>query len=132
MKNILINKDFLPKEYVINIKCKNAKEEKRGLYILTLIALILLPFSLSSINIKKEVKIKEVNAVSTDYTNKEEVLFWASLNCENLMGTVNKNNGSINVNTKEKLEELSNNEKLSITNIYYLEGDKYKVELTKR
>lgn len=132
MRKRFVNKDFLPKEYINERVIKNSKEEKRGLYILVIIALILLPFSLSSINIKEEVKIESVETTSTNDTNKDEVSFWVSLNSENVKGNVNKNNASLQVDTKEALEKLINNEKISINNIYYLEDDKYKIELTKR
>lgn len=53
MQKKFINKNFLPTEYINDKVIKDSKDEKRGLYILIITALILLPFSLSSINTKE-------------------------------------------------------------------------------
>ena len=66
MQKKFINKNFLPIEYVNDKVRKDSKDEKRGLYILIITALILLPFSLRSINTKEEVKIENVEYASAN------------------------------------------------------------------
>ena len=110
---------------------KDSKDEKRGLYILIITALILLPFSLSSINTKEEVKIENVESASTNGIKKDEVIFWLSLNKNGIKGNIAKNNASLECN-KETLKKLSKDDNVSINNVYYLCDDKYKIELTKR
>ena len=79
MQKKFINKNFLPTEYINDKVIKDTKDEKRGLYILIITALILLPLSLSSINTKEEVKIENVESASTNCIKKDEVIFWLSL-----------------------------------------------------
>ncbi|MEO2509369.1 hypothetical protein ABHA01_16455 [Clostridium paraputrificum] len=132
MQKKFINKNFLPTEYINDKIIKDSKDEKRGLYILIITALILLPFSLSSINTKEEVKIENVESASTNCIKKDEVIFWLSLNKNGIKGNIAKNNASLEISNKETLEKLSEDDKVSINNIYYLGDDKYKIELTKR
>ena len=132
MQKKFINKNFLPTEYINDKVIKDSKDEKRGLYILIITALILLPFSLSSINTKEEVKIENVESASTNCIKKDEVIFWLSLNKNGIKGNIAKNNASLEISNKETLEKLSEDDKVSINNIYYLGDDKYKIELTKR
>ena len=132
MQKKFINKNFLPIEYVNDKVRKDSKDEKRGLYILIITALILLPFSLRSINTKEEVKIENVEYASANCIKKDEVIFWLSLNQNGVKGNIVKNNASLEVSNNETLEQLSKDDKVSINNIYYLGDDKYKIELTKR
>ena len=132
MQKKFINKNFLPTEYINDKVIKDTKDEKRGLYILIITALILLPLSLSSINTKEEVKIENVESASTNCIKKDEVIFWLSLNKNGVKGNIVKNNASLEVSNNETLEQLSKDDKVSINNIYYLGDDKYKIELTKR
>ena len=132
MQKKFINKNFLPTEYINDKVIKDSKDEKRGLYILIITALILLPLSLSSINTKEEVKIENVESASTNCIKKDEVIFWLSLNKNGRKGNIAKNNASLEISNKETLEKLSEDDKVSINNIYYLGDDKYKIELTKR
>ena len=132
MQKKFINKNFLPTEYINDKVIKDSKDEKRGLYILIITALILLPFSLSSINTKEEVKIENVESASTNCIKKDEVIFWLSLNKNGIKGNIAKNNASLEISNKETLEKLSEDDRVSINNIYYLGDDKYKIELTKR
>lgn len=132
MQKKFINKNFLPIEYVNDKVMKDSKDEKRGLYILIITALILLPFSLRSINTKEEVKIENVETASTNFIKKDEVIFWLNLNKNGIKGNIAKNNASLEVSNKETLEKLSKDDKVSINNIYYLGDDKYKIELIKR
>lgn len=132
MQKKFINKNFLPTEYINDKVIKDSKDEKRGLYILIITALILLPLSLSSINTKEEVKIENVESASTNCIKKDEVIFWLSLNKNGIKGNIAKNNASLEISNKEALEKLSEDDRISINNIYYLGDDKYKIELTKR
>lgn len=132
MKKKFINKNFLPTEYINDKVIKDSKDEKRGLYILIITALILLPLSLSSINTKEEVKIENVESASTNCIKKDEVIFWISLNKNGIKGNIAKNNASLEISNKETLKKLSEDDRVSINNIYYLGDDKYKIELTKR
>lgn len=132
MQKKFINKNFLPIEYVNDKVRKDSKDEKRGLYILIITALILLPLSLSSINTKEEVKIENVEYASANCIKKDEVIFWLSLNKNGVKGNIVKNNASLEVSNNETLEQLSKDDKVSINNIYYLGDDKYKIELIKR
>ena len=132
MQKKFINKNFLPTEYINDKVIKDTKDEKRGLYILIITALILLPLSLSSINTKEEVKIENVESASTNCIKKDEVTFWLSLNKNGIKGNIAKNNASLEISNKETLEKLSEDDRVSINNIYYLGDDKYKIELTKR
>ena len=132
MQKKFINKNFLPIEYVNDKVRKDSKDEKRGLYILIITALILLPFSLRRINTKEEVKIENVEYASANCIKKDEVIFWLSLNKNGVKGNIVKNNASLEVSNNETLEQLSKDDKVSINNIYYLGDDKYKIELIKR
>lgn len=132
MQKKFINKNFLPTEYINDKVIKDSKDEKRGLYILIITALILLPFSLSSINTKEEVKIENVESASTNGIKKDEVIFWLSLNKNGIKGNIAKNNASLEISNKETLKKLSKDDNVSINNVYYLGDDKYKIELTKR
>lgn len=132
MQKKFINKNFLPTEYINDKVMKDSKDEKRGLYILIITALILLPFSLSSINTKEEVKIENVESASTNGIKKDEVIFWLSLNKNGIKGNIAKNNASLEISNKETLKKLSKDDNVSINNVYYLGDDKYKIELTKR
>ena len=132
MQKKFINKNFLPIEYVNDKVRKDSKDEKRGLYILIITALILLPFLLRSINTKEEVKIENVENASANCIKKDEVIFWLSLNKNGVKGNIVKNNASLEVINNETLEQLSKDDKVSINNIYYLGDDKYKIELIKR
>ena len=132
MQKKFINKNFLQIEYVNDKVRKDSKDEKRGLYILIITALILLPFSLRSINTKEEVKIENVEYASANCIKKDEVIFWLSLNKNGVKGNIVKNNASLEVSNNETLEQLSKDDKVSINNIYYLGDDKYKIELIKR
>ena len=49
-----------------------------------------------------------------------------------IKGNIAKNNASLEISNKETLEKLSEDDRVSINNIYYLGDDKYKIELTKR
>ena len=132
LKTYIEDKNFLPIEYVNDKVRKDSKDEKRGLYILIITALILLPFLLRSINTKEEVKIENVEYASANCIKKDEVIFWLSLNKNGVKGNIVKNNASLEVINNETLEQLSKDDKVSINNIYYLGDDKYKIELIKR
>lgn len=126
------NKNFLPEGYVKEKDGTTAKEEKRGLFLLLILALAMLPFAVKGINTNKNDKIINVEEQVEKYISKENVLFWLDLNYDGIQGDTNTNSASLEIDSKNVLESLSKNEKISINTINSIGDNKYKIELVKR
>ncbi|MGL4108152.1 hypothetical protein [Clostridium sp. LP20] len=127
-----IKKDFLPSSFVEMKVNETNRGDRRGLVLLSIIALILLPIGIKElgINKKEEVGKKLVNA-GESYISKEEVFKWIEIPSKGVSGSFSEKGGKVIVRDKKILEEICEKEGFSINTIEYLGEDKYKIEVMK-
>ena len=129
MKRYLANKDFIPISFIESKKKNGSKGDRRGLMILTVIALILLPFLFGNLfsKEKKEKVIKE--DLSSQYRSLNK---WLDFMDENLEGEFSKERGTIIIEGQEKLNTLLEKENIIIDSMEELGEKKYKLQISQK
>lgn len=129
MKRYLANKDFIPSSFIESKKENGNKGDRRGLIILTSMALILLPFLFGNLfsKQKKENIIKE--DLSSQYSNLNK---WLDFMGENLDGKFSKEGGTIIIEGQEKLKALVEKENIIIDSMEELGENKYKLQINQK
>lgn len=129
MKKYSINKDYIPISFIDSQSKNRSKGDMRGLMILTVIALFLLPFSFSNL-FSKENK-EEVNRedLSIEYRSLNK---WLDFMDENLEGEFSKNRGIIIIEGQEKLSTLLEKQNIIIDSMEELGEKKYKIQISQK
>lgn len=132
MTKSYIKKRFLPNSF-IDVKMKEAKSgDKRGIVLLSIIALILLPIAIEELAISKTEEINQ-NIIHEEesYISKDELFKWLDISIDGVNGVFSEKGGKVTVINKMKLAEMYDNEKISINKIENLGEDKYSLEIIK-
>ena len=129
MKRGLVNKDFIPISFIESQIKNGRKGERRGLILLLVVALSLLPFSFSNLfsKEKKETVIKE--DLSSQYISLNK---WLDFMDENLEGEFSKERGTIIIEGQEKLSGLLEKENIIIDSMEDLGEKKYKLQISQK
>ncbi|HEY5524153.1 MAG TPA: hypothetical protein VIK26_02330 [Clostridium sp.] len=129
MKRGLVNKDFIPISFIESQIKNGRKGERRGLILLLVVALSLLPFSFSNLfsKEKKEMVIKE--DLSSQYRSLNK---WLDFMDENLEGEFSKERGTIIIEGQEKLSTLLEKENIIIDSMEDLGEKKYKLQISQK
>jgi len=129
MKRGLVNKDFIPISFIESQIKNGRKGERRGLILLLVVALSLLPFSFSNLfsKEKKETVIKE--DLSSQYISLNK---WLDFMDENLEGEFSKERGTIIIEGQEKLSTLLEKENIIIDSMEDLGEKKYKLQISQK
>jgi len=129
MKRCLVNKDFIPSSFIESQIKNGNKGDRRGLILLMVVALSLLPFSFSNLfsKEKKEMVIKE--DLSSQYRSLNK---WLDFMDENLEGEFSKERGTIIIEGQEKLSTLLEKENIIIDSMEDLGEKKYKLQISQK
>ena len=129
MKRCLVNKDFIPSSFIESQIKNGNKGDRRGLILLMVVALSLLPFSFSNLfsKEKKETVIKE--DLSSQYGSLNK---WLDFMDENVEGEFSKERGTIIIEGQEKLSTLLEKENIIIDSMEELGEKKYKLQISQK
>lgn len=126
MKDYLLNKDFIPIEYIKQRNDKINKINKRSILILILLNIMIFPSCLNKLMPKEEtVKVdkdlkKEVGIKADNIEN------WISIiNSDILNMQIQNNKGTIEIKTKNKIYEIESMEEIKINSIIKGEKDSF-------
>lgn len=129
MKRYLVNKDFIPNSFIESKRENGNKGDRRGLIILTSLALILLPFLFGNLFSKQ----KKENIIKKDLSSQYSSLNnWLDFMDENLEGKFSKEGGTIIIEGQENLKVLLEKENIIIDNMEDLGEKKYKLQITQK
>ncbi|WP_294348512.1 hypothetical protein [uncultured Clostridium sp.] len=132
MKRYLKNKDFIPKSF-IEEKNKDLKEkEKKIIYFLLILSLILLPIAIMDRVDKKEDKIEDTGISSTKNTDIDLDLWIYVIKKYKAEGEFNPYEAYIYLEGKEYLDEIFYDEKININSMEDLGENKYRLQISKR
>lgn len=129
MKRHLVNKDFIPISFIESQMKNGSKGDRRGLMILTVTALILLPFLFSNLFSKKnkdEVS-KEVVSIQDRSLNK-----WLDFMDENFEGEFSKEGAIIIIEGQEKLRTLLEKQNIIINSMEDIGAKKYRLQISQK
>lgn len=133
MKKGYISKDFLPFKYIKEKDVETKKGERRGIVLLAILSLLLLPFALDSININKRDKIeKEEIEVKDNFLSKDSLLFWVDFNINGIKGNATNGKAVLYVEGREIIEDLGRNKNILINTINNMGQNNYRIEVVKR
>ncbi|WP_411167931.1 hypothetical protein ACH36K_12400 [Clostridium sp. MB05] len=126
MKNYLLNKDFIPIEYIKQRNEKINKINKRSILILILLNIMIFPSCLNKLMPKEEtVKIdKDLNKeVGIKVDNIEKCI--NIINPDILSMQIQNNKGVIEIKTKNKIYEIESTEEIKINSMTKGEKDTF-------
>ena len=131
MKSYLKNKNFIPKSYIENIENSKNKGNTRGLIYLIIINLLILPIIAEGIlESEKEIKPEIIEAIEEVHI--ESLVNWINeIDKEVIELTVENSNGTMMVNTPEKIYSLEEKGGIAIDNISKNEKGYYILEITR-
>ena len=132
MKIYLKNKNFIPRNYVNNIKSNKSEGDKRGLIYLVLINLLMLPISIEGL-FEKEKPIEIEKPIIVEEVHVESIINWINeIDKEVISITVENNNAIMLTNSKEKIYSMEEKGNISINNISKNEKGYYILEITRK
>jgi len=131
MKSYLKNKNFIPKSYIENTENSKNKGNTRGLIYLIIINLLIFPIIVERIlESEKEIKPEIIEPIEEVYI--ESLVNWINeIDKEVIELTVKNSNGTMMVNTPEKIYSLEEKGVISIDNISKNEKGYYILEITR-
>lgn len=131
MKSYLRNKNFIPKSYIENIENSKNKGNTRGLIYLIIINLLIMPITAEGI-LKREKEIKPEIIEPIEQVHIESLVNWINeIDKDVIELTVKNSNGTMMVNTPEKIYSLEEKGVISIDNISKNEKGYYILEITR-
>lgn len=129
MKKYLVNKDFIPISFIENQRKNERKGEKRGIAILMIIALGLVPDVIGNL-LPKEDKVELIKQdLSSQYRSLNK---WLDFMDENLEGEFSKESGTIIIEGQEKLSALLENRNITIDTMEELGEKKYRLQISQK
>ena len=128
MKREFGNKDFLPYR-LINKKEKELNKGNKLLAVLLIItSIIFLPISIARVFTKEDGK-KESRIIAEPETtySKESIVNWVDIISELDEGQIKDSEGTFIISGNNELDDLSNNEAITIKSLEYIGEEKFKV-----
>ena len=132
MKKYMKNKDFIPEKFYDKIELNKNKTENRIFTLFLIINLLLIPFTTKSMSEIKEKPIVNKSDMYDDKLNKinsNDINMWI----ENIIrdeveeAYIANNNGEVVVNDINKIDELSLNSLIEISDVNLNSNGKYKL-----
>ncbi|MGL5352241.1 MAG: hypothetical protein ACRDA5_02830 [Clostridium sp.] len=132
MGNYSKNKNFIPRNYIKNVDLVKNKGSKRGVVILIIINLLMLPLSIDLLLESKEPEVKEVPKVVEEGINIKSVTKWIEeVDGEVLSMDIRNNSGTIIVKSMEKVYELEERPGVVISKISSTDTNNYNLQVTR-
>ncbi|MBX7415431.1 hypothetical protein K4H65_00265 [Clostridium chauvoei] len=125
MKGYIKNKDFIPKNFSKKREEKLTKEDNKGILLLILINIFILPMTISSIFLKEEPEIIEEKSEIEEISSENIKTFIDEIDDNLLSIKIKDGIGEILVKGKEKIFSLEENRNILIDNIKKLEDNKF-------
>ncbi|MBD7910026.1 MULTISPECIES: hypothetical protein [Clostridium] len=130
MKKYLYNKDFLPRSFVTKKNKYINFVSKRDSIIITAIALMLLPISMSNIKYYfRENKPVIKNSDLDENLENKRLKNWLEITNDCFQGNFTSYEGNIYVYNKDDLEKVLQNEKIVINTMEDLGENKYRLQV---
>lgn len=129
MKRYLANKDFIPISFVESKTKNGSKGDKRGLIILTILALTLFPSGFSNLFSREEKEDLTKEDLSIQYRSLNK---WLDFMDEDFEGEFSKERGTIIIEGQEKLSTLLEKENIIIDSMEELGEKKYKFQISQK
>ncbi|BCZ46893.1 hypothetical protein psyc5s11_29600 [Clostridium gelidum] len=132
MKKYMKNKDFIPEKFYDKIEVNKNKTENRIFTLFLIINLLLIPFTTKSMSEIKEKPIDNKSAIYDSRPNKinsNDIKIWIEnmLKDEVEEAYIANNNGEVVVNDIDKIDELSLNSLIKISDVNLNSNGKYKL-----
>jgi len=129
MKIHLVNKDFIPISFIESQIEDGSKGDRRGLIILTVTALILLPFLVSNLFGKKsEDKVSKEDLSTQDRSLNK----WLDFMDEDFEGEFSKEGATIIIDGQEKLRPILEKQNIIINSMEDIGAKKYKLQISQK
>ncbi|MBX7408103.1 hypothetical protein [Clostridium chauvoei] len=125
MKGFIKNKDFIPKNFSKKREEKLTKEHNKGILLLILINIFILPMTISSIFLKEEPEIIEEKSEIEEISSENIKTFIDEIDDNLLSIKIKDGIGEILVKGKEKIFSLEENRNILIDNTKKLEDNKF-------
>ncbi|PRR82949.1 hypothetical protein [Clostridium vincentii] len=129
MKKYLVNKDFIPISFIENQRKNERKGDKRGIIMLTIIALWFVPNSIGNLFPKEEKSELIKQDLSSQYRSLNK---WLDFMDGNLEGEFSQESGTIIIEGQEKLSTLLDNENITIDTMEELGEKKYRLQISQK
>lgn len=128
---IFSTKNFLPYEYFTKKNLENEKEDNKGIKLLIVLALILLPFVVKALLSDNENIVKsEIKVVETK-NQLDDIVSWIKISDSNITGEIKGNIGSFKIYDKNILNEINKDNTLKVVFFEKIEDGGYNIRVQK-
>lgn len=132
MKKYLINKDFIPKEFINYRNSIRKEKDKKYVLVLLFLSFLLFPLTLMGILDKEEETSQDIG-ISTVENNDVDIDLWVDIiEKYNAVGEFNPYEACIYLEGEDKLEEISHEDKININSMEDLGENKYRIQISKK
>ncbi|MBE6052022.1 MAG: hypothetical protein E7214_15595 [Clostridium sp.] len=132
MKKYLINKDFIPKEFINYRNSIRKEKDKKCVLVLLFLSFLLFPLTLMNMLDKEEEKSQDIG-ISTIENNDVDIDLWVDIiEKYNAVGEFNPYEACIYLEGEDKLEEISHEDKININSMEDLGENKYRIQISKK
>ncbi|MGL5086448.1 MAG: hypothetical protein ACRC68_12145 [Clostridium sp.] len=132
MANYLKNKNFIPRKYIKNQDFMNNKGSKRGLIILMVVNLLVLPITVDTLFKDREVIALEVPKVVDEGIPIGSAIKWIEeVDSDVLSINIKNNSGTMIVKSMGKIYRLEESDGIVINNVNSTDISNYNVQLTR-
>jgi len=132
VKKYLINKDFIPKEFINYRNSIRKEKDKKCVLVLLFLSFLLFPLTLMNMLDKEEEKSQDIG-ISTIENNDVDIDLWVDIiEKYNAVGEFNPYEACIYLEGEDKLEEISHEDKININSMEDLGENKYRIQISKK
>lgn len=128
---IFSTKNFLPYEYFTKKNLENEKEDNKGIKLLIVLALILLPFAVKDLLSDNENIVENEIKVVESKNQIDDIVSWIKIASSNITGEIKGNIGSFKIYDKNILNEINKDNTLKVVFFEKIEDGGYNIRVQK-
>ena len=128
---IFSTKNFLPYEYFTKKNLENEKEDNKGIKLLIVLALILLPFAVKDLLSDNENIVENEIKVVESKNQIDDIVSWIKIASSNITGEIKGNIGSFKIYDKNILNEINKDNTLKVVFFEKIEEGGYNIRVQK-
>lgn len=124
------NKGFVPNSFIKNKTNLKDKGEKRGIFLLIAINILILPVVINTISENNKTKVSLAPVViQKELSLKDDLINWMEITKYDIEGEFNERESSVIINDMEIIKKIDKDENYNINSIENLGDNKYKLKL---
>lgn len=134
MTKYCLNKNFIPKDFVIRKKDKEECSNKRATLLLCILSTVLMPVTVKNTYFSFFKGENENNSVKEIYKNNdsnyESFYRWMDIINDDTVGTFNNEDGTIYIDSMDKFYKMLNDTNIKIESMEQYDDEKIKVQVS--